>query len=36
MQYKILTWNVKGESSFGWNNQYIINSRLVDKLTLLF
>lgn len=31
MQYKILTWNVKGESSFGWNNQYIINSRLVDK-----
>ena len=31
MQYKILTWNVKGESSFGWNNPYIIRSRLVDK-----
>lgn len=31
MQYKVLTWNVKGESSFGWNNQYIIRSRLVDK-----
>ena len=35
MQYKILTWNVKGESSFGWNNKYnnpyIISSRLVDK-----
>lgn len=31
MTFKILTWNVKGESSFGWNNQYIINSRLVDK-----
>ena len=31
MQYKILTWNVKGESSFCWNNQYVISSRLVDK-----
>ena len=35
MQYKIITWNVTGESSFGWNNKYnnpyIISSRLVDK-----
>lgn len=31
MQYKVLTWNVKGKSSFGWDDRYIISSRLVDK-----
>lgn len=31
MMFKILTWNIKRESSFGWNNQHSINSRLVDK-----
>lgn len=29
---KIMTWNIKGEASLGWNNQYEIESKLVDKI----
>lgn len=29
---KIMTWNIKGEASMGWNNQYEIKKELVDKI----
>lgn len=32
VELKIMTWNVKGEASLGWNNQYIIRIQLVDKV----
>lgn len=32
MKLKIMTWNIKGESSLGWNNQYVISSKVVDKV----
>lgn len=32
MELKIMTWNVKGESSLAWNNQYKIESKVVDKI----
>ena len=31
-KFKIMTWNVQGEASLGWNNQYKIKSNLVDKI----
>lgn len=32
MKLRIMTWNIKGEASLGWNNQYEINSKVVDKI----
>lgn len=29
---KIMTWNIKGAASLAWNNQYKIESKLVDKI----
>lgn len=29
---KIMTWNIKGEASLGWNNLYEIKRELVDKV----
>ncbi|MDR5659877.1 hypothetical protein RH915_10285 [Serpentinicella sp. ANB-PHB4] len=32
MELKIMTWNIKGAASLGWNNQYKIDSLMVDKI----
>ncbi len=31
-KFKIMTWNIKGSASLGWNNQYEIKSELIDKI----
>lgn len=32
MSLRIMTWNIKGESSLVWNNQYTISRDVVDKI----
>lgn len=32
MNLRIMTWNIKGESSLVWNNQYVIRKEAVDKI----
>lgn len=32
MSLRVMTWNIKGESSLVWNNQYTISCDVVDKI----
>lgn len=32
MKLHIMTWNIRGEASLGWDNRYEIKSKLVDKI----